>query len=140
MGEGLAAARLVVGAVALVVLVWLGLGLRAALLEGEGAELAGSTPATTSAARLAEARDAYRRAREFNADSAPEVREAGLANFSGRRRDAMDLLREVTRREPENADAWILLAGIAGELDPALAARATERARELNPLAFRPRG
>lgn len=140
MGAGSGAARLMVGAVALVVLVWLGLGLRAARLEAEGADLTGPTPAATPPAQLAEARDAYRRAREFNADSAPELREAGLANFAGRRRTAMELLREVTRREPENADAWILLAGIARGLDPALAARATERGRALNPLAFRRSG
>jgi hypothetical protein len=131
------AARLALGVLVAAVLVWLGLGLRAARLEAEGAELAGRSPATASAERLAEARDAYRRAREFNPGSGPELREAGLANFSGRPRDALALLRDVVRREPDNFDAWLVMASVAAETDPELAARARARARELNPLQFR---
>ena len=132
------AARLALGVVVVAVVVWLGLGLRAARLEAEGAELTGRSPATLSPARLAEARDAYRRAREFNADSGPELREAGLANFGGRPREALELLRDIVRREPENFDAWLVMASVAGDSDPELAARARGRARELNPLQFRP--
>jgi tetratricopeptide (TPR) repeat protein len=131
------AARLALGVLVAAVLVWLGLGLRAARLEAEGAELAGRSPATVSPERLAQARDAYRRARELNPDSAPELREAGLANFSGRPQEALQLLRDVVRREPENFDAWLVMASVAAETDPELAARARARARELNPLQFR---
>jgi hypothetical protein len=134
------AARIALGVLVAAVLVWLALGLRAARLEAEGAKLAGRSPATVSPERLARARDAYRRAREFNADSGPELREAGLANFSGRPRDALELLRDVVRREPDNFDAWLVMASVATGTDPELAARARTRARELNPLQFRRQG
>src|SRR5215211_5520262 len=78
-----------------------------------------------------------RRARDLSADSGPEVREAGLANFTGHRREALDLLQDVVRREPENFDAWLLMASAAARVDPQLAARARDRARSLNPLQFR---
>ena len=69
-----------------------------------------------------------------------EADEAGLANFDGRPREALRLLRDVVRSEPENFDAWFLMASVAARIDPPLAARAEERARALNPLQFRPRG
>ena len=133
------AVRVAIGVLAAVALAWLVLGLRAARLESEAADLVGRSPADAPQDRLERARDAYRRARSFNADAAPEVREAGLLNFDGRRREALELLRDVVRSEPENPDAWILIAGVAAELDPPLAERARRRARELNPFLFRRR-
>jgi len=131
------AARIGIGLVALVVLAWLAVGLRNARLEADGADAVGRSPSTASPARLADARDAYSRARKLNADSTPEVREAGLANFDGRPREAVRLLRDVVRREPENFDAWFLMASVSARIDPSLAADAEERARALNPLQFR---
>jgi predicted Zn-dependent protease len=131
------AVRVAVGVLAVAVIAWLAVGLRNARLEADGARLIGDTPARASRADLAEARDSYSRARDLSADSGPEVREAGLANFSGRPREAVDLLEDVVRREPENFDAWLLLASAAARVDPPLAARARARARSLNPLQFR---
>lgn len=134
------AARIAIGVVAVAVLAWLAIGLRNARLEADGADALGRAPSLAPPARLAEARSAYSRARELNADSTPEVREAGLANFDGRPREAVRLLRDVVRREPENFDAWFLMASVAARIDPPLAARAEARARALNPLQFRRRG
>jgi len=133
-------ARIGIGVLAVVVLAWLAVGLRNARLEADGADAIGRSPSTASPARLADAFDAYGRARKLNADSVPEVRQAGLANFDGRPRDALRLLRDVVRREPENFDAWFLMASVAARVDPSLAAQARERARALNPLQFRRRG
>jgi hypothetical protein len=126
--------------VVVAVLAWLALGLRNATLEADGADLIGRSPATASPERLAEARGDYRRAGELNPDTTPQVREAGLANFSGHPREALGLLRDVVRREPENFDAWLLMSSVAADIDPRLAARARARARSLNPLQFRRRG
>jgi hypothetical protein len=131
------AVRVALGVLAVAALAWLALGLRAARLESEAADLAGPSPAAAPRDRLERALDAYRRARSFNADTAPEVREAGLLNFHRRRREALELLRDVVQREPENWDAWTLISGVAAEVDPALAERARRRASELNPLDFR---
>jgi tetratricopeptide (TPR) repeat protein len=131
------AARIAVGVLVVAVLAWLAIGLRNARLEADGASLIGSSPATASPERLAEARDAYRRAGERNPDTGPEIRAAGIANFTGQPEEAVELLRDVVRREPENFDAWLVLASAAAEIDPPLAERARERARSLNPLQFR---
>ena len=116
---------------------WLGLGRARPCSKARAPSWRARLPRPPQPRGSRRARDAYRRAREFNADSAPasarplrQLLGAGATRWT---------CSEVTRREPENADAWILLAGIA-RARPALAARATERARELNPLAFRPGG
>lgn len=129
-------ARIVVGFVVVAVLGWLVVGLRGARLEAEGARLMGDSPGRASAGKLADARVAYLRAAELTPDTEPEYRAAAAANFSGHRREALRLLRDVVRREPENFDAWIVLIGVAKGLDPALSARAVERVRALNPLQF----
>jgi tetratricopeptide (TPR) repeat protein len=134
------AARIALGLLVVVALAWLGLGLRNARLEADGARLIGDSPADASLARLAEARDDYRRAEKLSADTGPAVRVAGLANFTGHPREALEQLRDVVRREPENFDAWLLMSSVAADLDSPLAARARARARELNPLQFRRRG
>ena len=132
-------ARIALGLLVVAVVAWLALGLRSATLEADAAGLVGSSPATASPERLAEARDAYLRAAERNPDTGPEVRAAGIANFTGKPRDGLAILRGVVDREPENFDAWLLIASAAEGIDPSLAARARARARALNPLLPRPR-
>ena len=131
------AARIALGVLVVAVIAWLALGLRNARLEADGARLIGDSPADTSPAHLAEARDDYQRAEKLSADTAPAVRVAGLENFTGHPREALEGLRDVVRREPDNFDAWLLMSSVAADIDPPLAARARARARELNPLQFR---
>jgi predicted Zn-dependent protease len=127
-------ARIALTVLVVAVLAWVAIGLRNARLEADAAGLVGSSPATASPERLAEARDAYMRATELSADTGPEVRAAGIANFTGKPREALAILRGVVDREPDNFDAWLLIASAADKLDRALAARARARARSLNPL------
>jgi hypothetical protein len=139
-GRSDAWARIAVAVLAAAVLVWLAVGLRSAQLESEGDRLVGKDVTRVPPTRLAEASDVYLRAAELTPDTGPEVGAAAAANFRGRRAEALDLLRDVVRREPDSFDAWIVLAGVATGLDPQLAARARVRARMLNPLAFRASG
>ncbi|MEA2364752.1 MAG: hypothetical protein QOI32_264 [Thermoleophilaceae bacterium] len=133
-------ARVALGVLALVVLAWLAVGLRNARSEAEAVRLIGTSVRTVPLEQLDRAGDDYRSADRLNASSDPDLHLAALENFTGHPRRAIRLLREVTRREPENFDAWFLMAGVAAKRDPSLAARAEARARELNPLQYRRRG
>jgi len=65
--------------------------------------------------------------------TAPEINLAQLDAFAKRPQRALPRLRSVVAREPENYEAWSLLAFTARTTDPALAARAGARARRLSP-------
>ena len=54
---------------------------------------------------------------------------------AGRERDAIEVLEELTRSEPDSVEAWAQLAVAAREVDPARARAARARVLELNPLA-----
>lgn len=51
----------------------------------------------------------------------------------GDAKGALAVARAATRREPENAEAWLGVARAARESDPALAGTALQRLRELVP-------
>ena len=64
--------------------------------------------------------------------------DSGAALFQqGHPGPAADVLREAVEREPDNFSAWAGLASVLVRTDPAGAAAAAARARELNPL-YRP--
>jgi predicted Zn-dependent protease len=65
--------------------------------------------------------------------TAPELNLAQLDAFTKQPARAIPRLRAVVAREPKNYEAWVLLAQTARTVDPALAARARARARELSP-------
>jgi hypothetical protein len=65
--------------------------------------------------------------------TAPELNLAQLDAFTKQPARAIPRLRAVVAREPENYEAWVLLAQTARTADPALSARARARARELSP-------
>ncbi len=132
--------RFLVGALALVVIAWLALGLRATMLEAEGRDAL--EQGDTRASRLAEALDDARSARSWNSGSAPRLIEARLLAADGRAAQAVALASEVARDEPENLEAWALLyVGALSTDDAALRRRSLQRIGELNPqLAERLRG
>jgi Flp pilus assembly protein TadD len=72
------------------------------------------------------------RAAERTADTTPLLREAQLQLFAERPQDALAPARTAARREPENAQAWLLLAQAAERTgDAALAERARARVSAL---------
>jgi hypothetical protein len=68
----------------------------------------------------------------------PELMLGRAALFDSRPREAAALAREVTAREPENQEAWALLAIALERIDPAGAREARARARGLSPLPSGP--
>lgn len=77
-----------------------------------------------------------RRAAERTADTTPLLREAQLQLFAERPQEAIAPAREAARREPENAEAWLLLAQAAERTGDA-ALRREARAR-ISALVARP--
>jgi len=122
-------AGLVVVAVAAVI--WLGLGLRASRFEARAIALATHHPTPPRvAASLRELIDAEAN----NADTRPLVLQGELFLLSGQPKRAIVPLREVTRREPENFDAWRLLVAAADlSGNRALEATAQRHALALSP-------
>ena len=51
----------------------------------------------------------------------------------GRLAPARAAIARLTRLEPQNAEAWVFLTGLNEQPDPALAARALRRVRQLDP-------
>jgi hypothetical protein len=122
-------------AVALLILAWLALGLRATRLEAEGrgvldtAEKRPLTPAEVRAGL-----DTLRRARQFNADSDARLTEAALLAQQARGRQALAVAERLVEDEPENLDAWVLVyLSSAFASDAPQAASALRRVDELNP-------
>ena len=128
-------ARIGVVCVALVAIAWLATGLHAADLEQQANRVGAVTPGKPlSYAQVQRAARLYERARAFNPDTRPILLEANLLTFfrAGNVR-ALRLARDVTRREPDNVNAWAIVAGMAARLDPLLAARARRRIAEISP-------
>ena len=79
---------------------------------------------------------AYRRlgdAAAHTRSTAPEINLAQLDAYAKQPQRALPRLRSVVAREPENYEAWSLLALLARRIDPATARRAAARARALSP-------
>jgi tetratricopeptide (TPR) repeat protein len=126
------AVRIVVIVLALAGAAWLAVAARSFDAQDRIATLAlGETK--PSQADLAQARALVPRATRLN----PDVRvEQGIGVLEFRLGDdaaATATFERLTRREPRNAELWALLARVARDQDPALAARAQRRADALSP-------
>jgi predicted Zn-dependent protease len=86
-----------------------------------------------NASRFVEAARLYQHGRALAPDSASKASEAFALLKAGRPGDAAALLEQVVRREPRNARAWSALAFADRDRDPARAAEALARVRELSP-------
>jgi cytochrome c-type biogenesis protein CcmH/NrfG len=112
--------RIVLIVAALLTGAWLVTQARAAHAENELTKIAfegqrgGDVEALLAADRL------------LNPDTRPDLFEGVILGRQG-------AIRKVTRKEPENIEAWGLLASAAKRTDPALAARAQAAARRLSP-------
>jgi tetratricopeptide repeat protein len=112
---------------------WLVVQERAAQAEGDLEAIAFSPGGGLDPATVARAKDLVRTDRRLNPDRRPDLYEAVVLGRSGRTREAIAVLERTVAAEPENLEAWALLAGAAKTEDPALAARARARQRELAP-------
>jgi predicted Zn-dependent protease len=121
-------ARAAIVVAAVLIGAWLVSGLIPVRDEREGIAAVRATPQDLPRAyRLLGQAAAHTRSTE------PDLRLAQLDALTRHPDRAVRRLRAVTRREPENRDAWVLLAQTAQTVDPALAAQAVARARALSP-------
>jgi hypothetical protein len=119
-------ARAAIVIAALLVAVWLVSGLRPVRDERAG----------IAAVQAKDVPRGYRlleRAAAHSRSTQPDLRLAQLDAFTQRPDRAVRRLQALVRREPENYEAWVLLAQTARTVDPPLADRARARARVLSP-------
>lgn len=126
-------ARLLVLAVALAALAFLGVEEHAARGADKVSKLALAPRGTPDAAELEKARVLVGRARHVSPDTAPSVDYAVLEGRAGRYRAAGETLHRVLAQEPENIRAWAVLSLAARRYDSGLAARARARVLALAP-------
>lgn len=122
-------ARVVVVAAAVAGLMLLAGDLRVARDVQRAAALGRGEPSAESAAQAARL---LQRAAARTADTTPLLRAGQLELFLQRPERALGPARAAVAREPENAQAWLLLAqAAAGTGDAALEARARRQVAEL---------
>ena len=109
---------------------WLFVQERAARAESRLTHLAFETKGPVDAAEVSSELATGRR---LNPDRRPDLFEGVLLAREGRPRAAVAALRRGVAAEPENVEAWALLASAAARLDPALATQARARVRALAP-------
>lgn len=115
------------------VVLFLAHGIRVNDLDAEGQAALNSSPDPIPAAQARHIRGLFRDAQTLNPDPQPLVDEAQLESFLANDRRAVVLLRRAVAESPGYVPAWALLADVAGDVDPALAARARREVRRLNP-------
>lgn len=123
-------ARVVLVLVALAVMMFLGVGLRAAKPQAEGRDLASGGLDEASYLRAV---DLFRDAQRMNPDTEADLLEGGLLLAGGSPREAARVIEEVAREEPESSKAWGLLASATREIDPQRSREARAQLRRLKP-------
>jgi Flp pilus assembly protein TadD len=119
--------RIVLIAAALLAGTWLTIQARAARAENQLTTIAFAKGDLDDAQRLLKAD------RLLNPDRRPDLFEGVIDGRRGDFPGAVAAFRRVTTAEPENIEAWGLLASAAKRTDPQLAARAQAEARKLSP-------
>lgn len=127
------AVRIVLVAVAALGALWLVQSLGPVRDEKAGLAAVTAKDGRTPQQRLARAYRLLDDAAAHTRSTAPEINLAQLDAYAKHPERALPRLRSVVAREPENYEAWSLLAHIARTVDPATAARADARARRLSP-------
>jgi predicted Zn-dependent protease len=117
---------------ALAAVAWLGAGIAASRAQDDLARLVATT-AQPDDADLAHAVDLRRKAERWAPGRRPSLLEATLRLKSDDREGAAELLEDVVADEPENAEAWLLLAQASEDRDPEREAEARARVRALAP-------
>lgn len=117
--------------VALIACAWFALGVRQAH-EISRATAIVSAGNVADAAQAREVRALLHDARLLNPDQEPQILLARIAAERRQARLAVALLEAATREEPQNLEAWVWLAHLAGG-DPAAFYRAVAVAHQLDP-------
>ena len=128
------AIRVGLAALCAAAVVWFAVLVHAVALRDDGQAIANHDPSRLSAAQVARSLSLLQRARAHTPDTEPILDEAALLVRLGRQRQAAPLLETIVRREPENVQAWAVLALATQRLDPARAAQARARTAQLAPL------
>jgi Flp pilus assembly protein TadD len=127
MGAILGSVRIVLILAALVAGAWLATQARASRAEEQLTRIAFENHDPADAPSLLKAD------RLLNPDTRPDLFEGVILGRRGDFPGAVAAIRGVTRAEPENIEAWGLLASAAERTDPRLAAEAAATARRLAP-------
>jgi predicted Zn-dependent protease len=111
---------------------WFALGIRQTRGAQEARSLATASGAP-SPERAERTRAALDRAGFLNPDTYVDVLRAAFAMQQGRSADAQRRVLAITRREPENLEAWMTLALLTRDTAPATFQRAQAAIRHLSP-------
>lgn len=128
--------RIAVALAALVVVGWLAIGLRSAVLTKRGTEQLEEGLAAQQKGRpaLRRAESSLDRATFLNPDRLPESYRAQVLVALGEGRRGRGLSAEVAREEPDNREIWATASAIGLALqDRAYQAEALRQLRRLNP-------
>jgi hypothetical protein len=128
--------RVALALVAVVVIGWLAVQQRDAVLQARGVEASGHLAVPGNPAR---AERAFRDARLLNPDTEPDVGRAVVYLAREQRARAKALLEGVLRKEPDNLTAWAVLYNVSRGRDEATARRALAARARLDPLSARQR-
>jgi predicted Zn-dependent protease len=119
-------------AFAVIVCAWFVLSARQASETARASALV-NTSAQLSSAQAARARSLLGSAGTLNPDLTVDVLRGQLAYDESHNRQATQILESVTRREPMNLDAWVLLAQATQQDNRAIFARALVVITRLEP-------
>ena len=125
--------RVLLGGAAVVAIAVIALWLHSSHLESQGRAFRPSPAHPVTPAQVNRALSEFDRARKNNPDTRPEVEEATILIFLGRNAKAAAMLRQVVRKEPQNAQAWGFLSLATRTLDPQLSQAAAARVLKLAP-------
>jgi predicted Zn-dependent protease len=118
--------------IAIAAAAWLGAGIQASRAQDDLARLVATT-AEPDEADLARARELRSDAERYLSGRRATLLEATLLLRADERAQAARLLEDLVADEPENAEAWLLLAQASEDRDPEREAQARERVRALAP-------
>lgn len=128
------ATRAGLGLVAAVAVAWLAVLLHGVALRDDGQKVALRDPRSLSRADVERAVSLLQRSRAHTPDTEPILDQAALLVRVGQLRRARPLLEDIVRREPDNVQAWAVLALDTRTTDRARAAQARARTVALAPF------
>ena len=129
------AVRIAAVIAALVVAAWFAVGVRQATSTGDAQHLLGGRTTAAEQARTATLLD---HAAVLNPDSGVDLLRARLDLAHGDRGTAVRRFEAVTRREPDNIEAWTQLAFATARTDRPAFRRAVAQVRRLSPAVPAP--